>query len=432
MLEKLHSFTEHLILDYGYGGIFGITAFEQFIFPLPADLFFGFSIENGLHFGILMWLVFAATVLGSTIGYVLGKYLGHPFLIWLVSASKVKKGEAFMKKWGVWGVIIAGITPIPFKVITWMAGIFEMPFWKFILGVIVGRMPRYLITAYLGAKFFETKFYASDQMSAIILGLVQGLTEFLPISSTGHVMITEHFLTNSLSSQELFSFNILLHLGSLLVILIYFRKEWYMVLRELWQMIRHQKISRNSWALILLVASLPAALAGFIFAHLLSQLNGDLKTLGMAFLITGTYYFYVTWKTKNKQTETQNKSNHTVNLRKSFWIGLSQCTALIPGISRTGSTLATGLLLGIEKHMAARFSLMLGAITILGANTYTLLTTQGNFMPPSLNLVLIGVGSSILASWIGIHLLIKLLKKHSLAAYGIYLVIAGSFILSLL
>lgn len=102
-----------------------------------------------------MWLVFAATLLGSSIGYLLGKYLGHPFLTWLVGASKVEKGEVFMRKWGVWGVIIAGITPIPFKVITWTAGIFEMPFWKFMIGVVIGRMPRYLITAYLGAKLFE-------------------------------------------------------------------------------------------------------------------------------------------------------------------------------------------------------------------------------------------------------------------------------------
>jgi len=154
-MHALTLYVEAVIQQYGYLGMFLLTTSEQFIFPIPVDVFFGFSIEQGLLYQNLMVIVLIATLLGSLIGYFLGKFLGHPALVWLVGKTKVDKGEAFIRKWGIWGVILAGLTPIPFKVIPWTAGIFEMPLGRFLIGVIESRMPRYMLIADAGAKFFD-------------------------------------------------------------------------------------------------------------------------------------------------------------------------------------------------------------------------------------------------------------------------------------
>lgn len=158
MMNVVLIFLKDLILHYGYWGIFLITTMEQFFLPIPVDVFIGFSIKQGLNYYTVMGLIFIGTFLGACIGYALGKFLGHPAFEWFFGKRKIEKGESFIKKWGIFGVIIAGFLPIvPFQITTWIAGIFEMSFSKFLLGVMIGRIPRYLLTGYLGMKLFETK-----------------------------------------------------------------------------------------------------------------------------------------------------------------------------------------------------------------------------------------------------------------------------------
>src|SRR5690606_18098777 len=110
------------ILEYGYWGLFTLNTAEQFIFPFPSDPFMSASIVGGLNAHKVVWIVLLATLLGSSIGYFLGKYLGHPAAQWLFGKTRVDQAEKFVKKWGVLGVIITGLTPIPFKLATWSAG----------------------------------------------------------------------------------------------------------------------------------------------------------------------------------------------------------------------------------------------------------------------------------------------------------------------
>ena len=148
----LIEFAKGIIMNYGYAGIFTLTTAEQFIFPIPADIFITMGTTLGLSFKKILWIISIAAVLGSLIGYFLGKYIGHPVIQWLVGKERLEKGEKFIKKWGVWGVILAGLTPLPFKIVTWSAGIFEMPLKKFLPAVMVSRIPRYFITAYAGDR----------------------------------------------------------------------------------------------------------------------------------------------------------------------------------------------------------------------------------------------------------------------------------------
>lgn len=425
MLDSLRIFTEGLIASHGYPGVFILTAAEQFIFPLPADFFLGFSIEHGLSYWHVMLIVLIASMLGASMGYFLGKYLGHPALQWLVGKKKVDKGEEFMKKWGVWGVIIAGITPIPFKIITWTAGIFEMNYWKFLAGVVIGRMPRYLLTAYAGAKILESKFYATTDMSALILGTLQGLTEFLPISSSGHLVIMEHFLDVPIPASQLISFDIFLHGGSLIAIVLYFWKDWLEVLKEIWHMIKNFRIHPNTLAFKLAAGTVPAIIAGLAFGGAISDNLRTLHTVAFFFIVLGIMYFLATWKGR------KDGAKH-VSLKKGVIIGCAQALALIPGVSRAGSTIATGVSLGIDRETAARFSFMLGAVAILAANVYTLLSLDSGTPMPDLSFILLGAGSSFATSLLSIYLLLRYLQKHTMKAFGLYLVLAGSLILSFL
>jgi len=424
-MEYLVEMTKEIIGNYGYAGIFWLTTAEQFIFPVPADIFVAMGTANGLIFTKVLGIVLAAAVIGSTIGYFLGKYLGHPVAQWLFGKRRLDHGEAFIKKWGIWGVILAGLTPIPFKIVTWTAGIFEMPFYKFMIGVFLGRMPRYMLTAYAGTLIYESKFYATEEMSALILGVLQGVTEFLPISSSGHLVITEHFLELPLAASELLTFDIFLHGGSLLAILIYFWKDWLQVLQELWQMVSRWHFRKNTLATKLILGTLPAIVAALAFGDAFKGPLRNLNSVAIAFMAVGLFYFYVARKGKHSK-------NDEVSLKNALVIGLAQALALIPGVSRAGTTIGAGVLSGIKRDVATKFSFLLGGVALLAGNVYNIFSVSRGAMIPDLKFTVIGTLASFLLSILSIHYLLKFLKKHTMVAFGIYLLIAGASILSFL
>ena len=158
MLEHLKEWAAEFVEEWGYLGIFVIAFTESIIQPIPPDPF----ITGGTAFGlnILYAAVIAAlgSVLGGIVGYFLGKILGEPVAQKLLGEKYYNKGEILFRKYGIWAVIIAGITPIPFKVVCWLSGIFEMPLGGFVLAAIVGRFPRFLIMALLGQYIGNIKF----------------------------------------------------------------------------------------------------------------------------------------------------------------------------------------------------------------------------------------------------------------------------------
>ncbi len=424
-MHYLTQLVTEIIQQYGYLGIFILTTLEQFIFPVPADIFITIGTSGGLDYKTIMVFVLIAALVGSYVVYFLGKYLGHPVMLWLFGQKRLDKGEKFIKKYGVWGIIIAGLTPLPFKIVTWTSGIFEMPLGKFTLGVVLGRMPRYLITGYLSVLIFKTKFYATPEMSAIILGALQGVTEFLPISSSGHLAIMEHFLNLPISATDLEMFDIFLHGGSLLAILIYFWRDWINVLKEFWQMVTKLKFDKNTLAAKLVIGTIPAIIFGLLFKGVLTGRFRNLGYIAFFVILVGIVYLYVEWKGKKNHME-------SVSFKKSFIIGTAQALALIPGVSRAGSTMATGMLLGIKRKAAARFSFMLGAVAILAANVYALISIKSGAVMPNLSFTLIGTGVSFIFSLFSISWLLKFLEKNTLRPFAFYLMILGSFIFMML
>ena len=423
-MHELIAIAKGIVEHYGYFGIFFLTTIEQFIFPIPSDIFISTGTSLGLPFFNVLLVASIATILGSTLGYFLGKTLGHPVFVWIFGKKRLEKAENIIKRWGMLGIILVGFTPFPFKIITWSAGIFELPYRKFILGVLLGRIPRYILTAFAATLIIKTKFYATTDMSAIILGLMQGVTEFLPISSTGHLALLEHFLHLPIPKEQMEIFDILLHGASLLAILVFFYKDWIAVFKELWGMIKTRTIDRHSLALKLAIGTVPAIIAGLIFASPILNKLQSLTSIAICFLITGVLYLYTLIR---KHPETHD----TPNLKQSALIGLAQATALIPAISRSGFTILAGLFLGLKREAAARFSFMLGGVSIFAATCYAAISIGHGAVVPNMKFILFGVIPSFLSSLFAISFLIKYLQKHTLKVFGVYLLIIGTLILVL-
>ncbi len=423
-MHGLIEFTKGIIAHYGYAGMAVLSGLEQFLLPTPAaDVALTTYPFFGMTFLKVMAVVLSATFIGACLGYFLGKYLGHPAFLWIFGQKRVDKGEQFIKKWGIWGVVVAGFTPA-FKVVPWAAGIFEMPFHKFVLGVLMGRIPFYILVAFAADIFYKTHFYASTGMSAVILGVLQGITEFLPISSSGHLALAEHFLKLPIKPEEMATFDIFLHGGSLLAIIIFFWKEWVSITKEFFGSLKNHEALKGTMGIKLIIATIPAILAGLFFNDMLTVSLRGLSYIGLFFIVSAPIYFYASYEGRNNQTE-------SISLQKSVWIGLAQAIAMVPSLSRSGMTIAIGMIAGIKREVAAKFSFMLGGVAILAANVYALVSIK-NAVIPGFSFILIGFITSFLFSLLAIFLLLKYLQKHTLNAFGLYVLLLGILILTFL
>jgi undecaprenyl-diphosphatase len=416
-----------IIQHYSYFGIFSVVSLEQFILPLPVppDVLVVLGTKFGLITRNILFYVSLATMVGSFIGYFLGKYMGHPIMMWAFGEKKLQRGENFIKKYGVWGVIVAGLTPFfPFKIVTWTCGIFEMPLGTYTLGVLFGRVPRYLITGYAAILIAKTKFYASVKISAVVLGLVQGLTEFLPISSSGHLAIIERFLhlPPNITAANLEVFDIFLHGGSLLAIIIFFWYDWIKVLKEFWYMVSRRVFKKETLTAKLIIGTIPAVIVALLFKGILENQLRGVYFIAMGFIFNAVIYLYAEVKGKHNTRD-------SIDLKKSFTVGIAQAVALVPSISRSGCTLAMGMILGLRREAAARFSFMLGGVALFAANIYALYSLRHHPVMPSISFTLIGTITSFVVSLVTISWLLKFLEKHTLKPFAIYMMLLGALIL---
>lgn len=231
-------------------------------------------------------------------------------------------------------------------------------------------------------------------LQAILLGLLQGITEFLPISSSGHLIIAESLL--GLDISQLKDFDIVLHVGTLLAIVLYFWKDF---------------LKPKLWPLLIL-GSLPAMLVGFFLEDLIDATFRSAQSVAVMLVVVGLLFFLPSRGQESKITPL-----------RAFLMGCAQAVAIIPGVSRSGSTIWTGTLLGLKREEAARFSFLLGSIAIAGAGFLTALDLDSVSLAPSL--LLTGFLSAFLSSLLAIVWLMRFLKNHSLKAFGVYRIVLG-------
>jgi undecaprenyl-diphosphatase len=242
-------------------------------------------------------------------------------------------------------------------------------------------------------------------LHAFLLGLLQGITEFLPISSSGHLVLAETFL--KLDVEKLKDFDVMLHIGTLFAILIYFRREVFEVKR---------------WPLLVL-ASIPAALVGIFLEDPMDSLFRNATSVSIAMIVMGLLFFIV-----------PKKSEKPLTWARGLAIGCAQAFAIIPGVSRSGSTIWLGTQLGLKREEAARFSFLLGAIAIAGAGLLKSkdIWIDGAGSTLTFPVLAVGFAAAFLSSLFAVSWLMNFLKNHSLKAFGVYRVILGVSVLIVL
>ena len=198
-----------------------------------------------------------------------------------------------------------------------------------------------------------------NELQSLLIGIVQGITEFFPISSSGHLVMLENAW--HLNIQDLFFFNILVHLATLFAICIHYRSDIAMHLKGL---LKTQSESRKL-LLYLVVATIPAAILGVLFEELIQNVFASTAAVASVMLVMGAIFISDKNKTRNQ----------AVNIWKALIIGFAQALALIPGVSRSGATLFVATRLGMDRVKAAQFSFFMAIPVILGATILSLLRT---------------------------------------------------------
>ncbi|MCC4211675.1 undecaprenyl-diphosphatase UppP [Leeuwenhoekiella parthenopeia] len=253
-----------------------------------------------------------------------------------------------------------------------------------------------------------------DIIDAIILGIIQGLTEFLPVSSSGHLELGKAILGDSTVPEESLLFTVVLHFATALSTLVVFRKDIFDIVKGLFQFKWNEE---TQFAVKIVLSMIPAVIIGLFFEEQLESLfGGNILLVGMMLIITALLLWLA-----DKAKDTQKP----VSFQNAFTIGVAQAIAMLPGISRSGATISTSVLLGNDKARAARFSFLMVVPLIFGKIAKDLLsgditTESGNFTALSVGFVAAFISGLIACTW-----MIKLVKKSKLSWFAIYCLIVG-------
>jgi undecaprenyl-diphosphatase len=237
----------------------------------------------------------------------------------------------------------------------------------------------------------------------IILALVQGLTEFLPISSSGHLVMIHALMDDGLSPLDEKRMDIAVHIGTLLAVLIYFRSDVVTLVKGGFDLIRFKKTTERHKSLLIIISSIPVILCGFVIFMIDMTLFDSLHLMAWMTIIFGIVLYIADRRPQNTQAIDK------FTIKQALAYGLAQCLALIPGVSRSGITMTAGRFLGHSRVEAARFSLLMGMITISAAGVLTGLDVFQDTTIAHDFIILMGIGIAIsfIAAYIAILCMMK-------------------------
>lgn len=274
-----------------------------------------------------------------------------------------------------------------------------------------------------------------DIIKTIIFGIVEGITEWLPISSTGHLILVEQFLKFEKVSPEFWSmFQVVIQLGAILaVVLIYFNKIWPFTknkskaIKKIGILSCLDKNIMNLWGKIL-VGCIPAAIVGLLFDDVFEALFYNPTCIAIALIVFGIAFIVI--ENRNKNQKSGKNSSAEITYKDATIIGLFQLIAAIfPGTSRSGATIIGGLLIGLSRPNAAEFTFYLAIPTMLGASLLKLVKFGLVFTGAELAILLIGMIVSFVVSMFVIKFLMSYIKKHDFKVFGYYRIILGIIVL---
>lgn len=263
-------------------------------------------------------------------------------------------------------------------------------------------------------------------IKALILGIVEGITEWLPISSTGHMILFDEFLKLNVSPEFLEMFLVVIQLGAILaVVVLYFNKLIPFRIEN--NKLQCDKDTFSMWFKILF-ACVPAAVIGLLFDDLIDKYFYNFQTVAIALIIYGVLFILI--EKRNKFKTPAICTMNDISYKTAFIIGIFQLlAALIPGTSRSGATILGGIMIGMSRTLAAEFTFFLAVPVMFGASLLKILKFGFVFTANEVIILVVGLVSAFVMSVIAIKFLIGYIKKHSFSAFGVYRIILGAVVL---
>lgn len=260
-------------------------------------------------------------------------------------------------------------------------------------------------------------------LQALILGFVQGITEFLPVSSSGHLVLVPALLGWQIPQEQIFPFDVLVQLGTLVAVIVYFWKDlWQIVSAVVSGLINKQPFgtsqAKTGWFIVL--ATIPAVIAGVLVKDIVEGAFNSTLATSLFLWVTAIILFF----SENKGN--YEKTNESMNWKEALGIGLFQVLAIFPGVSRSGSTIGGGIFLNFKRKEAARFSFLMSIPVMIGAGVFSIpdllqIPDLNNFLPS----MTIGFLTAMIIGYISIHWLLKYLTNHSMKGFAVYCAAAG-------
>ncbi len=253
-------------------------------------------------------------------------------------------------------------------------------------------------------------------IEAIILAIVEGLTEFLPVSSTGHMIIAGNFLGIDASDEFVKAYQVIIQFGAILSVIVLYWKRF---------------LQSVNFYVKLLIAVVPALVLGYFFSDYIDALLESVMVVAVMLVLGGILMLFVDkWFSKTS-------TNQTVTYKKGFFIGLAQCVAMIPGVSRSMASIVGGMAQKLNRKTAAEFSFFLAVPTMAAASGYKMLqffsTSQGvELLKSNLSILILGNVVAFIVAMIAIKGFISFLTKYGFKAFGYYRILVGSILIVLL
>ncbi len=264
-------------------------------------------------------------------------------------------------------------------------------------------------------------------LKVIFLGIVEGITEWLPISSTGHMLLVDEFITLNMSESFKEMFFVVIQLGAIIaVVVMFWKKMWPFQFKDKSQ----PKVNIdtiNMW-LKVVVACIPSAVLGLFFDDLLEKYFGNAVTIAIMLIVYGIAFIVVeNW---NKKRTPKVKALDDITYRTAFVIGLFQVLSMIPGTSRSGATIIGALIIGVSRTAAAEFTFFLAVPTMVGASALKLVKFGFDFTGEEIIVLVLGMVVAFVVSLLCIKFLMTFIKKHDFKVFGWYRIALGIIVLA--
>lgn len=255
-------------------------------------------------------------------------------------------------------------------------------------------------------------------LKAILIGIIEGLTEFLPVSSTGHIILLENII--GFKSPPGKVFEITIQLGAICAICFVYRQKLWQVARDFFY-----EPKAKHFVFCIFAAVMPAVIFGFGFGHFVKEHLFTLKIVSYSLIIGGFAILLI--ERLNIKITCNNIDD--LSYKKSIYIGLIQCLAMIPGVSRSGATIMGGLILGLDRKTATEFSFFVAIPTMFAASVYSLISNKEELVFESWFLILCGFISAFISAMLVVKFLLNYVAKHNFTIFAIYRILLGSLIL---